>query len=389
MVKTPEEHQRLIAALRGTEQALRTTVGQARAGVTERELAHVFEAAIVSKEARPGFTLLRFGRGMALVQVSPGATRLEKGDYIWFDVGCTLNGYRSDIGRIVSFGEPSDKLRTYYNASKGGQSRAFELMTPGRAACDVFNGAVERVRELGIPHYRRHHVGHGIGVEYYNRPIAYFERLRQMEETADQVLEVFGPLCYLTTSDVYDAVLTQAFEETADQPGADRATLLAASEQILGTLAARKRMYAARRPGIICMVSLSSVRRLLESGIADGLPVSEETRLRCRQIAEVEVRRMAELMEAEPMGLQFGLLSGPEPSSQFTVLRARDRVSLAINPFRADTHLGRQSGVAMVTSADEAVLAHQRVAEASWREALKGAAGAARLRRLLGVNAEA
>jgi len=229
----------------------------------------------------------------------------------------------------------------------------------------------------------------GIGVEYYNRPIAYFERLRQMEETADQVLEVFGPLCYLTTSEVYDAVLTQAFEESAEQSGADRATLLAAAEQILGTLAARKRMYAARRPGIICMVSLSSVRRLLESGIADGLPVSEATRLRCRQIAEVEVRRMAELMEAEPMGLQFGLLSGPEPSSQFTVLRTRDRVSLAINPFRADTHFGRQSGVAMVTSADEAVLAHQRVAEASWREALKGATGAARLRRLLGVNADA
>jgi Xaa-Pro aminopeptidase len=44
-------------------------------------------------------------------------------------------------------------------------------MTPGRPACDVFNGAVERVRELGIPHYRRHHVGHGIGVEYYDLPI--------------------------------------------------------------------------------------------------------------------------------------------------------------------------------------------------------------------------
>jgi Xaa-Pro aminopeptidase len=171
MVKTPEEHQRLIGALRATEHALRITVEQAREGVTERELAHVFEEAIVSKRARPGFTLLRFGRGMALGQVSPGETRLQKGDYLWFDVGCTLNGYRSDIGRVVSFGEPSEKLRTYYNASKGGQSRAFELMTPGRAACDVFNGAVERVRELGIPHYRRHHVGHGIGVEYYDLPI--------------------------------------------------------------------------------------------------------------------------------------------------------------------------------------------------------------------------
>jgi Xaa-Pro dipeptidase len=171
MVKTPAEHARLIGALRATEHALRTTVSAAREGITERELAHIFETAIVDRSARPGFTLLRFGRGMALGQVAPGDTRLQKGDYIWFDVGCTLRGYRSDIGRIVSFGEPSEKLRTYYNASKGGQSRAFELMTPGRAACDVFNGAVERVRELGIPHYRRHHVGHGIGVEYYDLPI--------------------------------------------------------------------------------------------------------------------------------------------------------------------------------------------------------------------------
>jgi hypothetical protein len=39
----------------------------------------------------------------------------------------------------------------------------------------------------------------------------------------------------------------------------------------------------------------------------------------------------------------------------------------------------------MITGADEAVAAHQRVAEASWREAIKGPAGAARLRQLLNV----
>jgi Xaa-Pro aminopeptidase len=108
---------------------------------------------------------------MALGQVPAGDTRLKKGDCIWFDVGCTFHGYRSDIGRTVSFGEPSQKFRTYYDASKGGQSRAFELMVAGRPASEVFNGAVERVRELGIPHYQRHHVGHGIGVEYYDLPV--------------------------------------------------------------------------------------------------------------------------------------------------------------------------------------------------------------------------
>ena len=41
----------------------------------------------------------------------------------------------------------------------------------------------------------------GIGVEYYNRPIGYFERIRQVEETADQILQVDGPVYYLTTTD--------------------------------------------------------------------------------------------------------------------------------------------------------------------------------------------
>ena len=49
----------------------------------------------------------------------------------------------------------------------------------------------------------------GIGVEYYNRPIGYFERIRQVEETADQILQLFGPVCYLTTSDAYDAALAR------------------------------------------------------------------------------------------------------------------------------------------------------------------------------------
>src|SRR5258708_849663 len=62
----------------------------------------------------------------------------------------------------------------------------------------------------------------GIGVEYYNRPIGYFERIRQVEETADQILQVNGPVCYLTTSDSYDGVLAQSFDELAEAAGADR-----------------------------------------------------------------------------------------------------------------------------------------------------------------------
>ncbi|HEY8288183.1 MAG TPA: helix-turn-helix transcriptional regulator [Acetobacteraceae bacterium] len=227
----------------------------------------------------------------------------------------------------------------------------------------------------------------GIGVEYYNRPIGYFERVRQMEETADQVLQLFGPICYLTTSDAYDSALAEAFDEAADQAGGERMAMRSMAEQVLGILAARKRMYAMRRPGIIAMVSLTSVQRLLETGIAGSIHVSDRVRRICRDVALTEIENMATMMETEPMGLQFGLLATAEPSSSFKILRSRDRVSLAMNPFRPDTHPSSHTGVAMITGADEAIAAHQRVAEASWREAIKGPAGAARLRQLLNVAA--
>jgi transcriptional regulator with XRE-family HTH domain len=228
----------------------------------------------------------------------------------------------------------------------------------------------------------------GIGVEYYNRPIGYYERLRQTEETADQILQLLGPVCYLTTSDSYDAALGEVFDEAASQAGADRAAMRSVSEQVMDILAARKRMYSIRRPGIIAMICEGDIQHLLDQGVAASIPVSDRARRMCRQVAVGEVEHIASLMETEPMGLQFGLLTGATPTTAFKILRARDRVSLAINPFRPDTHPSAQTGVAMITSADEAVAAHQRVAEANWRDAMKGPAGATRIRQMLAASGQ-
>ena len=226
----------------------------------------------------------------------------------------------------------------------------------------------------------------GIGVEYYNRPVGYFERIRQTEESADQILQVFGPLCYLTTSEAYDATLADAYEEVMGPPGADKTAVRPAVEQVQGILAARKRMYGMRRPGIIAILSLPRIQRLLDAGIAGNLELSDAMRRRCRQVAAAEIEHIAAMMEAEPMGLQFGVLPSAEPTSSFKILRARDRATLAINPFRADGLPSIQTGVAMITGADEAVATHQRVAEQMWRESLKGAAGATQIRALMQVQ---
>ncbi len=223
----------------------------------------------------------------------------------------------------------------------------------------------------------------GIGVEYYSRTIGFFERVRQLEETADQVLQIGEPLCYLVTSESYDGLLAQVADEISEQSGTDAPTVKALSEQVLGIMSARKRAYQMRRPNLITMISEPVLQRFLEQGVADSLQLTPPLRELCRKLAALEVESIAGMLETEPMGLQFSLIPGGELTTNCTLLRQRDRATLVINPFRSDASCINASGVALVTSAPEAVTSHQRVAETMWRDSRKGAAAARRVRELL------
>ena len=74
-------------------------------------------------------------------------------------------------------------------------------------------------------------------------------------------MQVFGPVCYLITSDQFDLVLAQIFDEAADAAGAERGMARAAAEQLLGVMHARKRMFATRKPSIIAILTYSSIQK--------------------------------------------------------------------------------------------------------------------------------
>jgi transcriptional regulator with XRE-family HTH domain len=226
----------------------------------------------------------------------------------------------------------------------------------------------------------------GIGVEYYSRSTGYFERIRQIEESADQLLQISGPTCYLTTSDAYDVSLADSLTEAARMPGIDVSAARITVEQVLSLLAARKRTYQQRKPGIIALLSARAVGVFLQEGVLPTTTLPESLRIQNRLLARTEMERIAAQMETEPMGLQFGLLTSAEPTSGFVIVRGRDRATLGVNPFRVDCMPLQQTGVAMITGADEAVASHQRVAESLWKEALRGPAAAAELRRMIAAS---
>ncbi len=171
MVKTPEEIRRLREVVKITERAILAASAIARRGVTEYEVGREFERSIVSQGGRPQFSLIRFGRNAVAGQRNHSRTELQEGDVIWFDTGAMYDGYWSDIARGFSLGEPSKRAAEIYSAMVAGEKEGIARTRAGMTGGELFDVTMEATRAAGAPHYRRHHVGHGIGSEVYEAPL--------------------------------------------------------------------------------------------------------------------------------------------------------------------------------------------------------------------------
>ncbi len=169
MVKTDKEIARLKTSFEIVEKAIFGCLETAREGISEKELAAEFEKIVYEKGGNPAFTVIGFGKRSAFPNVQPSKKNLKKGEVIRFDVGCVYDMYYSDMSRIASCGTPSQKYQDYYAAVVAGEEKALQEIKSGVPASRVFHAAVDTVKK-GIPHFERHHVGHGIGLELYDPP---------------------------------------------------------------------------------------------------------------------------------------------------------------------------------------------------------------------------
>lgn len=170
-VKLPAEIARLTEAVRLAEAGIDAAIAMAGVGATEIELANVVASTMAQGGGVPGFMVVTSGPRSALSDARPTNRQLARGDLLRFDVGCTVDGYWSDIGRTAVIGEPDDLQRSRYAAILAGEEVQLKAARPGITAGELFDVAVERVEHAGLKPYRRHHCGHAIGLEIYERPI--------------------------------------------------------------------------------------------------------------------------------------------------------------------------------------------------------------------------
>jgi transcriptional regulator with XRE-family HTH domain len=222
----------------------------------------------------------------------------------------------------------------------------------------------------------------GVGVEYIASAVAYFERMRQIEETSEHIIVLAGPISYLLSSDAFHQALADILRESIPDGAPGRKRALEQVDEVMAVLRQRKETYRKRQPGIVNLISASEMENFLRNGLVGRLDLPDKLRGERRALARAEAEHFLAMMEDEPIGVQIGIVPDTLPHASFQIFRQPDRQVLALSPFRLGEQPNIRVGVAMITSAPEALALHEKMAKDLWHRALKGAA-AVRLMRML------
>jgi transcriptional regulator with XRE-family HTH domain len=223
----------------------------------------------------------------------------------------------------------------------------------------------------------------GVGAEYIASAVSYFERMRQIEETAEHIIVLAGPISYVLSSDAFDRALGDVLRESVPDAIANRDRAAAQIDELMEVLKQRKACYRQRQPAIVNLISAAEMERFLRNGLVGRLDLPEALRRERRALARAEAEHFTALMENEPIGVQIGIVLDTLPHTSFQIFRQPDRQILALSPFRLGEEPNIRVGVAMITSAPEALALHEKMARELWASALKGPAAVRFMRAMM------
>lgn len=170
-IKLLGDIERIRHATRLVERGFAVVRDKLVTGATEAEIAAMISAEMTSGGATPHFVSVTSGPRSALADAYPTHRAIGPGELLRIDAGCAVEGFCSDMARTFVIGEPDDKARRYYAAIAEGLEAELRCIKAGVEAELLFETAVETVKKAGIPGYRRHHCGHGLGIGGYEDPI--------------------------------------------------------------------------------------------------------------------------------------------------------------------------------------------------------------------------
>ncbi len=178
MVKDLEDLEAMRRASLMADDALKNVVAHLQPGVSEAEVYREldWQMRLLGADGTSFNTSLLCGRpglrgGFAAAPAAPLGRKLTEGWVLAFDFGFVCDGWCSDFGRTVYFGEPTEEMRQAHRLVAEAQLRGIEAMHGGAVtAAEVDAAARDFLVEAGRGPQFIHRLGHGIGVDVHEPP---------------------------------------------------------------------------------------------------------------------------------------------------------------------------------------------------------------------------
>ncbi|MDR3354981.1 MAG: Xaa-Pro peptidase family protein [Synergistaceae bacterium] len=160
-------------AIRIASHAFKSVISETSAGISEREFAGKLEYQL--KASGGGFwnpipVMVSSGRRTSLPHSIPTDREFAEGDIVMVDFGARAAGYVCDLTRMISIGEPTEDIRSFYSVIQWAQAEAAALISPGAATSDIDAAARTILVSAGLGAAFVHGIGHGIGLSIHEVP---------------------------------------------------------------------------------------------------------------------------------------------------------------------------------------------------------------------------
>jgi Xaa-Pro aminopeptidase len=170
--KTPDEIDRIQAAVLTTNKIYEKTFEFAKPGMTEKEIAAFMQSQLQAYSVDPAWELnncpsVNAGPDSSFGHTGPTELRLKRGHILHIDFGVRQNEYCSDIQRVAYFLKPEEReapeaVQQGFDAIVKAIQTAATMMKPGVLGKDVDAAARTIIKEAGYPEFM-FATGHQLG----------------------------------------------------------------------------------------------------------------------------------------------------------------------------------------------------------------------------------
>lgn len=171
-VKTEEELKYLAKAEEIGDAAFKGILDFIKPGQTELEIAAELEYYMKKNGAeRLSFdSIVASGKNSSMPHAVPSEKKVEEGDFITMDFGCTYKGYCSDMTRTIVVGKASDKQKEIYNVVLDAQLKSLAALRAGVTGASVDAVARKVIGDAGYGDCFGHGLGHSVGLYIHENP---------------------------------------------------------------------------------------------------------------------------------------------------------------------------------------------------------------------------